>query len=150
MSDKLALRSAQPQDFAYCRRVYFECMKWIIQTLNLDLAQHREGFARQWQLAEVRIITVAGEDVGLVADCGGRRCHLSRAAIFGRPLPTARDRQPVMYVLIEDATHAKKAITLAVVKINPARRLYDRLGFRVTHEDQHKVYMWREPDQMPT
>jgi hypothetical protein len=64
MSDKLALRPAQPQDFAYCQRVYFECMKWIIQTLNLDLAQHREGFARQWQLAEVRIITVAGEDVG--------------------------------------------------------------------------------------
>jgi hypothetical protein len=55
-----------------------------------------------------------------------------------------------MHVLIEDAIHAKKAITLAVVKINPARRLYDRLGFRVTHEDQHKVYMRREPDQMPT
>src|SRR5260370_34937735 len=64
MSDKLALRPAQPQDFAYCQRVYFECMKWIIQTLNLDLAQHREGFARPWQLAEVPIITVAGEDVG--------------------------------------------------------------------------------------
>jgi ribosomal protein S18 acetylase RimI-like enzyme len=55
-----------------------------------------------------------------------------------------------MHVLIEDAIHAKKAITLAVVKINPARRLYDRLGFRVTPEDQHKVYMRRERDQMPT
>jgi hypothetical protein len=26
-----------------------------------------------------------------------------------------------------------------------ARRLYERLGFRVTHEDQHKVYMRRQP-----
>ena len=50
-----------------------------------------------------------------------------------------------MHVLIEEATHAQKAITLGVVKINPARRLYERLGFRVTHEDQHKVYMRREP-----
>jgi ribosomal protein S18 acetylase RimI-like enzyme len=150
MSDKLALRPAQPQDFAYCQRVYFECMKWFIRTLNLDLARHREGFARQWQLAEVRIITVAGEDVGWL------QTALADDAIFlGQLYLDGRFQRQgigsrVMHVLIEDAIHAKKAITLAVVKINPARRLYDRLGFRVTHEDQHKVYMRREPDQMPT
>ena len=27
-----------------------------------------------------------------------------------------------------------------MVKINPARRLYERLGFQRTHEDRHKVY----------
>lgn len=150
MSDKLPLRPAQPQDFAYCQRVYFECMKWIIQTLNLDLARHREGFARQWQLAEVRIITVAGEDVGWL------QTALADDAIFlGQLYLDGRFQRQgigsrVMHVLIEDAIHAKKAIILAVVKINPARRLYDRLGFRVTHEDQHKVCMRREPDQMPT
>ena len=150
MSDKLALRPAQPQDFAYCQRVYFECMKWIIQALNLDLARHREGFARQWQLAEVRIITVAGEDVGWL------QTALADDAIFlGQLYLDGRFQRQgigsrVMHLLIEDAIHAKKAITLAVVKINPACRLYDRLGFRVTHEDQHKVYMRREPDQMPT
>jgi hypothetical protein len=30
---------------------------------------------------------------------------------------------------------------VAVVKINPAKSLYDRHGFRVTHEDQYKFYM---------
>ncbi|HXO49861.1 MAG TPA: GNAT family N-acetyltransferase [Mycobacterium sp.] len=125
-------------------------MNWIIQTLNLDLARHREVFARQWQLAEVRIITVAGEDVGWL------QTALADDAIFlGQLYLDGRFQRHgigsrVMHVLIEDAMHAKKAITLAVVKINPARRLYDRLGFRVTHEDQHKVYMRREPDRMPT
>jgi hypothetical protein len=51
--------------------------------------------------------------------------------------------------IIEEARRAHKAITLGVVKINPARRLYERLGFRITHEDQHKFYMRREPDRMP-
>jgi hypothetical protein len=37
-------------------------------------------------------------------------------------------------------------MTLAVVKINPAKRLYDRLGFRVAHEDDRKFYMRRELD----
>ena len=36
-------------------------------------------------------------------------------------------------------------MTLAVVKINPAKRLYDRLGFRVAGEDERKFYMRREP-----
>ena len=31
------------------------------------------------------------------------------------------------------------------MKFNPSRRLYERLGFRVTHEDDRKVYMFREP-----
>ena len=37
-------------------------------------------------------------------------------------------------------------MTLGVVKINPAKWLYDRLGFRITHEDDRKFYMRREPD----
>jgi ribosomal protein S18 acetylase RimI-like enzyme len=37
-------------------------------------------------------------------------------------------------------------VCLSVVKINPALRLYERLGFRITHEDDRKFYMKREPD----
>jgi ribosomal protein S18 acetylase RimI-like enzyme len=35
-------------------------------------------------------------------------------------------------------------VTLGVVKINPALSLYERLGFRVTHQDDRKFYMRRE------
>jgi ribosomal protein S18 acetylase RimI-like enzyme len=48
--------------------------------------------------------------------------------------------------LIGEATRAGQAVTLGVVKSNPAKRLYERLGFRVTHEDGRKFYMRREPD----
>lgn len=64
MSDQFVLRLAQPSDFAFCRRLYFEGMGWIIEALKLDMARHRESFGQQWRLAEVRIITVAGDDVG--------------------------------------------------------------------------------------
>jgi ribosomal protein S18 acetylase RimI-like enzyme len=37
-------------------------------------------------------------------------------------------------------------MTLGVVKSNPAKRLYERLGFNVTHEDERKFYMRRAPD----
>jgi ribosomal protein S18 acetylase RimI-like enzyme len=124
-------------------------MGWIIQALNLDMARQRESFAHQWQPAEVRIITVAGEAVGWLqtapADDAIFLAQLYLEGRFQRQGIGSR----VIAMLIEEATHAAKAITLGVVKINPARRLYERLGFRVTHEDQHKFYMRREPDEMP-
>ena len=43
--------------------------------------------------------------------------------------------------LIGEAARAGQALTLGVVKIKPALRLYERLGFRTTHEDERKFYM---------
>src|SRR5207253_3370975 len=52
----------------------------------------------------------------------------------------------VMKRLIGEANEFNLAARLNVVRINPARRLYERLGFRVTHEDDRKFYMKRDPD----
>ena len=43
--------------------------------------------------------------------------------------------------LIEEAARAGRAVTLGVVKTNPALRLYERLGFCTTDEDERKFYM---------
>jgi ribosomal protein S18 acetylase RimI-like enzyme len=43
-------------------------------------------------------------------------------------------------------TRASHAALLAVVKINPAVRFYERLGFQITHEDDRKFYMKRDPN----
>jgi len=47
----------------------------------------------------------------------------------------------VLDMLLTHAADQSKAMTLAVVKINPARYFYEKRGFRITHEDQHKFYM---------
>jgi ribosomal protein S18 acetylase RimI-like enzyme len=51
----------------------------------------------------------------------------------------------VLNRLIEEASDAGLSVTLGVVKTNPALRLYERLGFRITHEDDRKFYMQRDP-----
>jgi len=43
--------------------------------------------------------------------------------------------------LITKSQHSSKILTLAVMKSNPAIHLYERLGFRITHDDQYKFYM---------
>ena len=58
------LRSAHPHDFPFCERLYFAEMGNIITQLGLDMARQWESFERQWHVAEVRIITLSGEDIG--------------------------------------------------------------------------------------
>jgi GNAT superfamily N-acetyltransferase len=48
--------------------------------------------------------------------------------------------------LIGEANELNLAVRLKVVRINPARRIYERLGFRVTGADDRKFYMKRDPD----
>jgi ribosomal protein S18 acetylase RimI-like enzyme len=50
----------------------------------------------------------------------------------------------VVRALIEEAAEAGRAVTLGVTKTNPATRLYERLGFRTTDEDERKFYMRRD------
>ena len=53
----------------------------------------------------------------------------------------------VMKQLIGEAATAGQAVCLDVVKINRALRLYERLGFRITGEEERKFYMRREPHE---
>jgi GNAT superfamily N-acetyltransferase len=119
-------------------------MGWIIEALGLDLTRQHQGFAHDWQVTEVRILMIAGEDVGWMQAAPVEDTvflkQLYLAARFHRRGIGSR----VIQALIEEA--GTKPVTLAVVKINPARRLYERLGFHITHEDQYKFYMRREPD----
>ena len=143
MTGRFTLRPARQEDFIFCERLYFESMGWIIEALDLDLARHREGFALQWLLAEVRIIAVGGEDVGWLQTESADDVVFLKQLYLGARCQRQGIGSKVMQALVEEATRAQRAVALAVVKINPARRLYERLGFRVTHQDKHKVYMRR-------
>jgi ribosomal protein S18 acetylase RimI-like enzyme len=141
----LSFRPAVAADFDYCERLYFAEMAGIIRELKLSKDKQTASFRRQWDMAEVRIIMLDGADIGWLQNAT-REGTFFLAQLFvdaghhRRGLGTA-----VMHRLIGEATARRQAMTLEVVKINPDKRLYDRLGFRVTGEDDRKFYMRREP-----
>lgn len=53
----------------------------------------------------------------------------------------------ILDVLIESARRGKKSLVLTVLKENPAKRLYERKGFRVVGEDEHEFHMCLETVQ---
>ena len=141
----ISLRRAEAGDLAFARGIYFETMRWIIERLfGWDEAREVAKFAAQFIPSEVCIIRIDGEDIGWL------QIEERPDSIFLKQLYVAPSHQrrgiggAVLDGLLATAQAKGKPVELGVVKINPARALYDRHGFRVTHEDEYKVYMRRD------
>jgi ribosomal protein S18 acetylase RimI-like enzyme len=140
---RTTLRNARPGDFDYCATLYFAGMEKTLRELNLSMPAQVANFRQRWEATQVRIITIDGVDVGWL------QSTIQNGSLFLAQLFVDRafQRQGIgtemMDRLIQEATVAGQDMTLGVVKTNPARRLYERLGFRVTHEDDRKLYMRR-------
>lgn len=143
---KIALRTACTEDFVFARSLYFETMRGMIEGLfGWDQAREEGNFAGFFKVEEARIIIADGHDVGWIQEqVEDRTINLGSfyvmPAMQGRGIGTK-----VLNILLARAADQSKAMTLAVVKINPARYFYEKRGFRITHEDQHKFYMRADP-----
>lgn len=142
----IALRPALSQDFEYCKRLYFAGMEKIMADLHLDRAAQEASFPEQWVLTQVRIMTLDGSDRGWLQS-ETREDGLFVAQLFvDSPFQRRGIGTEVMNRLIGEAAGVNQAVCLSVVKINPALRLYKRLGFHIMHEDHRKFYMKRDFD----
>jgi ribosomal protein S18 acetylase RimI-like enzyme len=140
----IVLRPARPDDFDFCERLYFSGVAETIRLLKLDMAAQTANLRKRWDAAEVEIIMSDGADIGwLQKSIQDDALYLEQifidAASQNRGIGTG-----IIDRLIDKAKQDGRPVTLGVVKTNPALRLYERLGFRITHEDDRKFYMRRE------
>jgi ribosomal protein S18 acetylase RimI-like enzyme len=143
---QITLRPALNQDFDFCAALYFAGMESIIRALNLDRVAQSATFRQLWDFTQVRIIVVEGADIGWLQSTTQEGSLFLGQLFVDSSFQRRGIGTEVIHRLIHEATRAGQAVTLGVVKMNPALRLYERLGFRVTHEDDRKFYMRRDPD----
>jgi ribosomal protein S18 acetylase RimI-like enzyme len=136
------LRAYQAQDLDFARQLYFETMRWAIERVfGWDQAHQEASFAGWFHPDEVSIIVVDGVDVGWIQQ------RLEDGAIFLGSICVKPEMQRkgvgtrVIQMVLDFGRRRSEAVTLAVMRINPAIALYERLGFRSTHEDEYKLYM---------
>jgi ribosomal protein S18 acetylase RimI-like enzyme len=136
------LRAYQSQDFDFARRLYFETMRERIERLfGWDQAHQEASFADWFNPNEVSIVMADGWDVGWVQQRPDSE-SIFLVSIYITPSMQGKGiGTQVIQTLLDLARQRHQAVTLAVMKINPAFALYQRLGFQVTHEDEHKLYM---------
>ena len=146
MPVNVGLRTACDKDLTFARDVYFETMRWIIERLSgWDLAREGKNFAQFFKLDEVRIITADEQDVGWIQE-QVEDTTINLGSFYVMPMMQRRGiGTQVLQMLLARARNQSKAITLAVVKINPVLHFYEKHGFRITHEDKHKFYLRADP-----
>jgi len=139
---KIHVREALPADVDLARALYFETMRPMIESLfGWDQRRQEESFAEWFHLQETAIIVADGRDVGWMQTRANER-EVFLGSLYVIPaMQRLGIGTRILRKLLSQCEHSAKALTLAVMKINPAIHLYQRLGFRVTHEDQYKFYM---------
>ena len=142
----IQLREARPADVDFARALYFETMRGMIEPLfGWDQRRQEESFAEWFDLEQASIIMADGRDVGWM------QTRANEGEVFLGSLYVIPEMQRrgigthVLRELIAQSKRSSQPLTLAVMKNNPAIHLYERLGFRLTHEDRYKFYMRVDP-----
>lgn len=143
---QIDLRPAVAKDFDFCKRLYFNGMAGIIAELRLDPNAQEARLRESWKPQQVRIIAVNGSDAGWVQTTTLEDDLFLAQLFVDSPFQRRGVGTEVMSRLIREAAGAGQGVCLAVVKTNPALRLYQSLGFSVTEEDERKFYMRRACD----
>ena len=141
--ERVTLRAAAPEDTLFAEQVYFETQRWIIERLfgwRGDEVE-RVRFLLHYVPARSHIIVVAGREAGFMQVLE-TYSYVELEQIY--LLPGFQRRgigSEIIGDLIANAHADRKPLRLSTAKINPARALYERLGFHTSGEDQFKVYM---------
>src|SRR5580698_5131325 len=114
---QIAFRPASAEEFEYCKRLYFEQMRWIIDEFNLDRVAQAASFEQQWEQAQVRILTMDGRDVGWMKSFPREdRLFLAQLIVDGAIQRRGIDTRAMRRHITEGAA-AGQTVCLDVVKI---------------------------------
>ncbi len=139
----IELRAAASEDYDFVRRVHHRTMQGYVEDFfgSWDQDYQDQRFAKRYKIEETWILVRGGTDAGWLA-----KRNLPQE-IFLTEFYIAPEHQnrgtgtQVLRDLIADARQKTKTVSLGVMKNNPARRLYEREGFKVIGENDYKFLM---------
>lgn len=143
----IGLRPAVPEDREFLWLLHCETMRSYVElTWGWDEDWQRRRFDQRFNPPALKIIVKDGAPIGFV--------HIERTpgTIFltGIEIAPAEQNRGIASQIIRDllaeADRERLPVRLQVLKVNPARRLYLRLGFRSAGESTTHYLLTREPD----
>jgi ribosomal protein S18 acetylase RimI-like enzyme len=136
MTRHIDLQQAKAEHYDFSLQLYLLTMRPYVQELTVwDEQEQRARFAAQWKREEVRIISLDGKDVGWL-QVVELPTEIRLQKFFVSPqYQRSGIGSEILSNLLATWRSTGKKIVLRVLKNNPARRLYERLGFSVVAEE---------------
>ncbi|HTD48201.1 MAG TPA: GNAT family N-acetyltransferase [bacterium] len=139
-----ALREASICDHDFLYDLHIRTMKtYVEQTWGWDEAKAVKMFRERVAQGHYEVIVLNGVDIGAV------NCHRRGDTLYVSNIEILPEYQrrglgtTILQRIIAEAQRDGLTVTLRILKVNPARSLYERLGFIVTREDETHYYMLR-------
>ena len=138
----MRLRPVTPGDLPVLYAIHREALgPYVDATWGWDESFQAREFERRSADPDRRVIEVDGEIAGFLSVAEDR----GRIVVRTIELASRFQRRGIGTVLIEDilarARESGLPVDLRVLKCNPARRLYERLGFQPAGESETHVYL---------
>ncbi len=144
------LRQVTEADYAFLYSLHTTTMKeYVTQTWGWDETIQQTMFRDKFDPGRSHIVEVDGRAVGVLSvERRPGTLFLANLQILpeeqGRGLGTA-----IISTLLAQASGSGISVTLQVLKVNPARRLYERLGFVIVGETTTHYLMSVTPPCSP-
>jgi len=140
----ISLRSIHGSDYDFLWRLHNEALReYVEKTWGWDEDWQRADFRERFEdRIKGKIITVDGVDAGYFW-VNEKENEMFLVSIH--LLPEFQNRGIGTRLITQLFETTEKPVTLQVLKVNPARRLYERLGFEVFEETETHFKMMRKP-----
>lgn len=141
----IALRPATDEDQAFLRSLHHACYRPYVEEIwGWNEAEQDRRFAGSWSTADRSVVEMPGEPIG-VLQVSRRPDHVFIADIEIHPDHQRRGiGARLLRKVLAEADAEGVPVRLRVLRNNPARRLYQRLGFAVENETKTH-YLMRRP-----
>jgi ribosomal protein S18 acetylase RimI-like enzyme len=137
------LRTACPADAEFIYRLVDSTMRSYVEQIwgQFNDEYNRKQVADQIAAGIYSIVLVDGNEIGAVA-VEREDSHIQLTQLYIHPAHQNRGiGTSLIRGIIAEAKAANKRVRLRVLAVNPARRLYERLGFRVTKQTPERYFM---------
>ena len=139
---ELTLRAARIGDYDFALALYLESVKPLLLALERwDEERILSRFSDGFKLEQIKVLRRAGGDIGwMQVSETEEEMHLDQLHL----IDGARNQKigtHLIRMLQDRARAADKPLALNVIRGNPAKALYERLGFRTDGGDEEKIRM---------
>jgi len=138
----IGFRQATEEDFDFLYAMHIATMKdYVDQIWGWDDAYQEALFRERFIPNQIQVITFEGKDIGMIS-LEERTDDVFLRAIEILPTHQGQDiGTRIIQEIIDDAASKQKPVILSVLNVNPAKSLYERLGFSVIEETDPRFFM---------
>lgn len=137
---RIAFLPAREEHNDFALSLYLSTMQpYTAELMMWDEGKQKASFAQHWRTEDVRVIAVDGREAGWF-QFQETASEIWLQQLFVDPQGQGIGSE-VLHRLLAEWCAKDKPVTLTVLKNNPARRLYERLGFTTIGETAMKIEM---------